>query len=112
MAQSKNITAKEVLDLVRRQGYVCAISGRTLTPETASLDHTVPLGRGGEHSIRNISVVDHQVNIAKGTMTTDEFVVMCKEVAAYQGRQGESPVCETQEASSEGGLGPPTPTLF
>ena len=84
MADRKSITATQVLDLVQSQDYVCAISGRTLTPETASIDHIVPLGRGGEHAIENVWVVDHQVNLAKGTMTVEEFVSMREEVVAYQ----------------------------
>ena len=77
MATKKNnITATEVIDLVQRQGYLCAISGRKLTPETASLDHIIPFSRGGEHSLGNVWVVDHQVNIAKGTMSLEEFVAM------------------------------------
>jgi 5-methylcytosine-specific restriction endonuclease McrA len=84
MADGKNITATQVIDLIKAQSYRCAISGRPLTPETASLDHIVPLGRGGEHAITNVWVVDHQVNIAKGTLTLEEFVTMCRDIVACQ----------------------------
>jgi 5-methylcytosine-specific restriction endonuclease McrA len=84
MAKRKNITARQVIDLLKRQGYRCAISGRQLTPETASLDHIVPLGRGGEHGIANVCIVDHRVNIAKGTMTLEEFVSLCRDVVECQ----------------------------
>lgn len=80
------ITAKQVLELVKRQRFRCAISGRELTPETASLDHIVPLARGGPHAIENVWVVDHQVNSAKGTLSLDEFVALCRDVVAHQGR--------------------------
>lgn len=83
---AKSVTAKQVLDLVRCQGYVCPISGRQLTPETASLDHTMPLGRGGEHALHNICIIDHQINLAKGTMTSEEFIAMCREVVEYQSK--------------------------
>lgn len=84
MANKKNITATQVMELVHEQNFRCAISGRGLTPKTASLDHIVPLGKGGEHSIKNVWVVDHQINLAKGTMTFDEFVSMCRDVVNYQ----------------------------
>lgn len=84
MANKKNITASQVLALVNDQGRRCMISGRELTPETASLDHIVPLGRGGEHSIENVWIVDHQVNLAKGTMMLEEFVSMCRDVVHWQ----------------------------
>lgn len=84
MAKPMTVTAKQILRLVEKQGYRCAISGRVLTPETASIDHIVPLGRGGEHALANLWIVDHQVNAAKGTMTTEEFVALCREVAQHR----------------------------
>lgn len=84
MADKKTVTAKMVMDLVESQKFRCSLSGRVLTPETASLDHVVPLGRGGAHDISNVSVVDHQVNSAKGTMTVDEFVKLCRDVTDHQ----------------------------
>lgn len=73
-----------LLAKLKRQDYRCAISGRELTPETASLDHRIPVAAGGTHSIANIDIVHRQVNAAKGTMSLKEFVVMCREVVNYQ----------------------------
>lgn len=84
MGKPAAVTSKAILNLVERQNFHCAISGRELTPQTASLDHIVPLARGGEHGISNVWVVDHQVNSAKGTMTLEEFVAMCRDVARNQ----------------------------
>lgn len=85
MTRRPTVTSKKIMELVERQHYRCAISGRELTPETASLDHILPLSRGGEHGIDNVWVVDHRVNSAKGTMTVEEFVALCQDVAACQG---------------------------
>ena len=84
MAKPATVTARMIMKLVEQQNFRCAISGRELTPESASLDHIVPLGRGGEHGIENVWVVDHRVNSAKGTMLCDEFVDMCRDVVEYQ----------------------------
>jgi hypothetical protein len=73
-----------LLGLIENQGYRCAMTGRQLTPETASLDHKVPLSRGGVHAIENIWIVHDDVNRAKGTMTAEEFVALCREVVSYQ----------------------------
>lgn len=89
MDTRKRITAKQVLELVQRQEFRCAISGRELTPETASIDHIVPLARGGEHAIANVWIVDHQVNTAKGTLALDEFITLCRDVVAHQDRVAE-----------------------
>ena len=78
------ISRVALLALIESQGYCCALTGRQLTPETASIDHKVPLGRGGVHAIENIWIVHEDVNRAKGTMTAEEFVALCREVVSYQ----------------------------
>lgn len=85
MPRPDTVTGKQILQLVESQEYRCAITKRALTPESASLDHIIPLSRGGSHSIENLCVVDQQVNAAKGSMTTDEFVALCREVAQANG---------------------------
>lgn len=84
MRRPVTVTGKQIMDLVEHQEFRCAISGRALTPETASVDHIVPLSRDGAHSLGNIWVVDHLVNKAKGTLTIDEFVAMCRDVMANE----------------------------
>lgn len=84
MHDRKAVTAKQILELVERQQYRCALSGRTLTPETASLDHIVPLNRGGPHEIANLWILEHSVNRAKGTQLVSEFLAMCKDIVNTQ----------------------------
>lgn len=84
MPKPPSLTARQVLAKIEAQEYRCAISGRELTPATATLDHIVPLGRGGKHCIDNVWVVHGQVNAAKGTMLMDEFVALCQDVARHQ----------------------------
>jgi len=84
MEKPKTVASKMIWDLIQRQQFRCALSGRKLTPETASLDHVVPLSRGGRHDPSNIWVVDQHVNAAKGTLTVEEFVSMCREIVAFQ----------------------------
>lgn len=82
MAKPSAVTASQIMKLIESQSFRCALSGRELTPETASIDHITPLSRGGVHGLANIWVLDHRVNVAKGTMSVDEFVAMCREVVA------------------------------
>ena len=84
MPTPATVTAKMIMQMIENQQFRCALSGRALTPESASLDHIVPLARNGTHDLSNLCVVDQQVNAAKGTMTVDEFVALCREVAAHQ----------------------------
>lgn len=58
------------------------MSGRELTPETASIDHCTPMSKGGKHLMSNIQILHRDINQAKSTMSMDEFVSMCREVVA------------------------------
>ena len=75
-----SVNPQAILLLLERQQYRCALTARALTPETASLDHIVPVCRGGEHRIENTQVLEHSINRAKGTLTNDEFIALCGEV--------------------------------
>ena len=51
------------LDVYERDGWVCGICGKKVIPElefphprSASLDHIIPLSRGGEHTLRNVQL--------------------------------------------------------
>ena len=84
MTNSSKVTSGEIMAQIRKQAFLCGLSGRTLTPDNASIDHIHPLGRGGSHELANIWIVDQQVNTAKGTLTLDDFVSLCRDVARYQ----------------------------
>ena len=91
MNTDESITAKKVMQLVERQRYRCALTGRELTPSTASLDHKMPLSRVGQHSMSNLWIVHREINAAKGTMTIDEFIALCREVSEHQRSTHTSP---------------------
>jgi len=82
-ADAQRISFGSVQRLLRRQQYRCALSGRELTPATAALDHIVAISRGGEHSIENAQVLHRDVNRAKNVLGNEEFVALCRDVAAW-----------------------------
>jgi len=75
-----SVNPRAVMLLVERQRFRCALTSSPLTPETASLDHIVPVCRGGEHRIENTQVLDRAVNRAKGTLTNEQFIALCSQV--------------------------------
>ncbi|MGB7323971.1 MAG: HNH endonuclease signature motif containing protein [Rubripirellula sp.] len=77
------INVKNVMQLLEYQGYQCALTGRVLTPEIASLDHIVPVRDGGEHVIENTQVLHRDINRAKSILSNADFVQMCREVTAF-----------------------------
>ena len=78
-----SVNVANVLRLLEYQHYRCALTGRLLTPDTASLDHIVPVRCGGEHLVQNTQVLHKDVNRAKTTMTNDEFIQLCHDVVMY-----------------------------
>jgi 5-methylcytosine-specific restriction endonuclease McrA len=66
----------------RKHGPLCYLCGRKLTAHITSADHVVPLSRGGRDTLENVRPTCKRCNAAKGNMTLNEFVSMCKAVAA------------------------------
>lgn len=77
------VNPQTLLHLLERQKYRCALTDRELTPDIAALDHIVPVSRDGKHEPGNIQILDKQVNRAKGTLTNDEFIQLCRDVVAH-----------------------------
>ena len=80
--------------LLEHQHYRCALTGRWLTPQTAALDHIMPMRRGGEHVIENTQVLHKDVNRAKGSLTSEEFLAMCREVVCWCDSAPETGPCK------------------
>lgn len=85
----QKVNRKAIMAIVDQQQRRCALTNWALTPETASLDHIIPLSQGGAHDLLNAQIVDWRVNKAKGSMTNDEFIAMCVAVAQHRGPSGE-----------------------
>lgn len=81
-----NVTNEGIARLLEVQAYRCALTGRPLQPEDASLDHIVPVSRGGPHRMENVQVLHTAVNRAKAALTTAEFISLCREVVTWADR--------------------------
>jgi 5-methylcytosine-specific restriction endonuclease McrA len=81
------VSTDNVLRLLEYQHHRCALTGRELTPETAALDHIIPIRCDGQHVIENTQVLHSDVNRAKGSLTNVEFIQLCREVAAHTAGQ-------------------------
>lgn len=76
----------EIISLVRRQNYSCALTGELLVPEDAALDHVVALTEGGTSTADNLQIVSKEINQMKGTLSNDLFVALCCKVADFSRR--------------------------
>jgi 5-methylcytosine-specific restriction endonuclease McrA len=82
-SRAEGVSTGNILELVERQECRCALTGRKLEPEAASLDHIVPLTQGGKHVMQNVQILHRDVNRAKGVLTNEQFIALCREVAAW-----------------------------
>ena len=78
--------ARDLLHILAAQDYRCALSGQALTPSNTSADHIVPVCRGGTNAENNAQIVTKEINRAKGTMTNEEFINMCRLVVEHTQR--------------------------
>lgn len=81
----RRVSSTELLKLIKKQQFRCALTGWELTPETATADHIVPLDKGGKHSLENIQIIHQRVNQAKGTLLQPEFIELCVAIAKKRG---------------------------
>ena len=65
--QGDGITKKQWLECMKFFGFKCAYSGITLSKETRSLDHIIPISKEGEHEIWNLVPMYKPYNSSKRT---------------------------------------------
>lgn len=81
IAETRTASVAVLQKLWEDQEGRCAITGQPLSfGQNVSLDHDIPLSRGGSSALENLQWVDQRVNNAKGTMTTEEFKAWIKQV--------------------------------
>jgi 5-methylcytosine-specific restriction endonuclease McrA len=71
-------------DMLIKQRARCAVSGIHLTPENVSIDHIVPLIKGGTHELSNLRLVAWDVNQAMSSRSDEDFIELCRQVVNYQ----------------------------
>lgn len=76
----KRIKDAKLLSLLKRQKFRCPYTGRKLTPQTTDVVFHVPLSRGGPNDPENIRLVHRDAAEAKGGMTFEELVSLCRDV--------------------------------
>jgi 5-methylcytosine-specific restriction protein A len=70
----------EFWKLAKRQKLICPLTGRKLTGETMSIDHIIPLCKGGKDDISNIQLVHVDANYAKRVLLETDFIKLCHDV--------------------------------
>jgi endonuclease I len=80
-------TVQETRALWDKQNHECNLTGEVLN-QSAECDHKMPVSRGGPSTIENLQWVTPEVHRAKGNMTNEEFVEMCRKVVSHAALRG------------------------
>lgn len=71
-----------IKDLIEKQNWKCTYTGELLIPGiNASLDHIIPVSKGGKNKISNIQWITLQMNNMKTNMSHNEFILMCDRIS-------------------------------
>ncbi len=95
IANSHKVTPKDLLNLWDQQFGLCALTGETLVMgDNASIDHKIPISRGGSSDIKNLQWVTKIANGVKTDLTPEELISFCINVLkkdGYQVAKGDTP---------------------
>lgn len=69
MEKRKAFSKRETLIVSIRDNGICALCGQPVAPEAVSIDHTIPLRRGGAHDPANWRLAHRGCNNAKQART-------------------------------------------
>jgi 5-methylcytosine-specific restriction endonuclease McrA len=87
------LTREEWADVVKAHDFICHVCGEKVSlqlgsPETLSLDHVIPMSRGGSNSKENVAPAHRRCNQNRTNMTLEEFDLWLKRVARFRGHRG------------------------
>ena len=85
---TKKYSKKDVEDKVIGDNPICYLTGRKIdlyNTKSWQFDHIHPKSRGGTGDIENMGIACYEANQAKGNLTVDETLQLCKEILEHNG---------------------------
>lgn len=94
------LTTDEWEEVVKAYNFSCHLCGHKVvlelySPDRLSLDHIVPMSRGGVNSQDNVAPAHRRCNQSRSDMTLDEFDLWLRKISDYR-RSGHGESKESQ----------------
>lgn len=77
-------TAKERRDIYVRDKGICGICGKFVPPDIFTIDHIVPISKGGTYEYSNLQCCCRKCNQLKADALPDDFFQVMLSVVEYQ----------------------------
>lgn len=79
----KRITALDLWSIAKKQKLICPLTGEKLTAKNISVDHILPITKGGANNKSNLRLITFEANTAKNSMTDNEFISFCQKIVNH-----------------------------
>lgn len=81
-------TQKERLDIYVRDKGRCGICGEFVSPEKYTVDHIIPLSRGGTYEYGNLQCTCRRCSLMKADALPEDFIDIVAKVMKHQAKKG------------------------
>jgi rubrerythrin len=87
-----DLTAEQWRLVVEERKYICHLCGEPVsmkigTPERLSLDHIVPMARGGANTKNNVAPAHRRCNQSRSDMLLEEFDMWLEKVSKFRSKK-------------------------
>ena len=83
MASNRKFSDYEKKTIYAKANGKCAICGRPVKFKEMTVDHRVPLTKGGTNDLENLQLAHLSCNRAKADMLSDEFACLAEQVVRH-----------------------------
>jgi HNH endonuclease len=89
------LTAEEWKFVVERENFICHLCGSKTSldlksPWRLSLDHVLPIAKGGSNTVGNVLPAHRRCNQSRLDMTLEEFDLWLKKIFLFRGNDGKA----------------------
>lgn len=83
MASNRKFTDYEKKTIYAKANGKCAICGKPVKYKEMTVDHRVPLTKGGTNDLENLQLAHLSCNRAKADMSSDEFLELAQQIVRH-----------------------------